>query len=401
MTTYSYTAVNDSGETVTGIGKARSIDLLQKSLEGKGLTLDSANEKSSIWQLELTKRKVPPTELMHFSRQLAAFVRAGISILDALETIAAEAGNKVLREALFDVSRSIKAGRSLSVAASEHPEAFPSFYVRTLRSAELTGKLDSVLDQLSAYIERDVEAKRKIRSAMIYPGIVFGMSIVTVVVLMVFVLPRFKTFFAEFHAKLPLPTRILMTVGDFIGTWWYALLGGLVALMILLFAGLKTRRGKRTKDRVLLRIPIIGDVLRFAVIERFCRILSSLMEAAVTIPEAMEVATKGTNNIVYEEALSRARNEMIEGQGLARPIADTKLFPSTVTQMIRVGEETGTLDHQLKTAAEFFDVELGYKIKRFTTMVEPAVITLMGGIVGFVAISLVSAMYGIFHQVKV
>lgn len=354
-----------------------------------------------VLQFEITKSKVKPTELMHFSRQLGAFIRAGIPILDAIDIIASDAGDKTLREALNAVSADIRGGLPLSTAAAKHPNVFPEFYVRTLRSAELTGKLDSVLNQLSRYIERDEDAKRKIRAAMVYPSIVFGMSIVTVVVLMVFVLPRFKTFFDSFNAKLPLSTRILLAIGDFVGTWWLAGLIGGVVIAIATAIFLRTDSGRYSRDAVLLRTPLIGNIIRFAVIERFCRVLSSLMQAAVAIPDAMEVASAGTSNRVYEKALSKARTEMLEGHGMARPVAATKLFPNAVTQMVRVGEETGTLDAQLETAAEFYDVELDYKIKKFTTMIEPIVITFMGGIVGFVAISLVSAMYGIFSQVKV
>jgi type IV pilus assembly protein PilC len=401
MPTFSYNATTLTGDSVAGTKKAKTESALRESLAADGLTVRGVSEKRSIWQFEITKSKVPPTELMHFSRQLGAFVRAGIPILDAIDIIAMDAGNKTLKEALNAVGEDIRSGLPLSAAATKHPNVFPEFYVRTLRSAELTGKLDSVLTQLSTYIERDEDAKRKIRAAMVYPSIVFGMSIVTVVVLMVFVLPRFRTFFESFDATLPLPTRILLGVGDFVSQWWMVGLAALAGITMLLLASVRTERGRYTRDAILLRLPLVGNIVRYAVIERFCRVLSSLMQAAVAIPEAMEVASSGTSNRVYEKALKQARLEMLEGHGMARPVADTKLFPNAVTQMVRVGEETGTLDQQLQTAAEFFDVELEYKIKKFTTMIEPTVICLMGAIVGFVAISLVMAMYGIFDQVEI
>ncbi len=358
-------------------------------------------KKKSILQYEITKKKVKPTELMHFSRQLGAFVRAGIPILDALEIIADGSPSKTMKEALQLMSRDVAGGLGLSAAARKHSHVFPEFYVRTLQSAELTGQLDSVLDQLSRYIERDDEARRKVRGAMIYPAIIVVLSMVTVGILSVFVLPRFKTFFAEFNSELPLTTRIVMGTGDFVRDWWFLLAGFFIALAIFWILAIRTTSVKRIRDRALLAMPVIGDLIRFAIIERFCRSLSSLTSAAVTIPEALEVASTGTNNLIFEEALAKARMEMIEGKGLARPIADTKLFPPTIVQMIRVGEETGTLDTQLKTAADFYEVELSHKIKRFTTMIEPAVIIIVGGIVGFVAISLVSAMYGIYNQIGV
>lgn len=361
----------------------------------------AGKKKKSILQFELTKKKVPRQEIMNFSRQLAAFIRAGIPILEAIDTFAEESGNKAFKVALTDIAAALRRGETFSAAAADHEYAFPRFYVDMLKAAELTGRLDSVLDQLSRYIERDLEAKRKVRAAMTYPIMIGGMSVVTVAILSVFVLPRFKTFFASFNAKLPLPTRIVLATGNFVGAWWWAILAGLVGFALIVFATLRTAAGRLGRDKFLLKVPVLREVVKYSIVERFCRILSSMVQAGVPLPDAMIVVSESSRNKVYERALVKVREAMLEGEGIAGPITRTQLFPSAVTQMVRVGENTGTLDDQLATAAAFYEQELDYKIKKLTTLFEPAMIILMGFFVGFVAIALVSAMYGIFRQVNV
>ena len=358
-------------------------------------------KKKSILQFEITKKKVPRQDIMNFSRQLAAFIRAGIPILEAIDTFAEEVGNRTFKEALVEIGAALRRGETFSAAVAAHGSAFPRFYVDMLRAAELTGRLDSVLDQLSKYIERDLEAKRKIRSAMTYPALIGVMSIVTVAILSVFVLPRFKTFFQSFNAKLPLPTRMVLAAGSFVGNWWWALLLGAGVLALAIVVTLRTAAGRSGLDKAILKLPVVADVVRYAIVERFCRILASMVKAGVPLPDAMIVVAESTRNKVYEQALVKVREAMLEGEGIAGPIARSHLFPSAVTQMVRVGENTGTLDDQLATAAAFYEQELDYKIKKLTTLFEPAMIIFMGIIVGFVAIALVSAMYGIFRQVKV
>ncbi len=357
--------------------------------------------KKSIWQYELTRRKVKREEVMQFSRQLSAFIRAGVPILEAIETFASESGDKAFRAALADIGQSLRRGETFSQAAQAHSEAFPPFYVDMLKAAELTGRLDSVLDQLALYMERDLEARQKIRGAMIYPAVIGVMSLVTVGILAIFVLPRFKTFFASLHAKLPLPTRIVLAITGFVSTWWWALLTAAVVSIVLAFLITRSEEGRRAFDNFKLWLPGISGVVRFSIIERFCRVLGAMILAGVPLPEAMAVVIDSIRNETYQLGLKKVRESMLEGQGLAGPIARSGLFPAGINQMVRVGENTGTLDKQLETAAGFYAQELNYKIKKLTTLFEPAMIIFMGLIVGFVAIALISAMYGIFRQVKV
>jgi type IV pilus assembly protein PilC len=216
-----------------------------------------------------------------------------------------------------------------------------------------------------------------------------------------FVLPRFKVFFAGLNAKLPLPTRMLLAVTDFFTQWWWAVLAAAGFIAVSIFLALRTRGGRYARDRFLLGIPLIGGAVRFTLVERFCRILSSMVGAGVALPEALRVATESLHNLVFMRALAHVGDAMLEGEGLAQPLSNSGIFPATAARMIRVGEETGTLDVQLEVTARYYEGELDYKLKKLTALFEPAIIIAMGLVVGFVAVALMSAMYGIFNQVTI
>ncbi len=401
MAKFKFRAITPDGATVTGIEHAVTATMARRALVERDLAPIDVVEKKNILQFEITREKVPRRELMHFSRQLAVFMKAGIPVLEALEVLSEEVGNKNFQRILAEMSEALRSGETFASAADAHPEAFPPYYLGILRSAELTGNLDTVLDQLADYIDRDTEARRKITSALIYPAIVLVLSIVAIVVITAFVLPRFKTFFNSLHAKLPLPTRILISVADFFVTDWFVFVGIVALIVLVAFLGMSTRRGREIRDSLILHIPVLGDVIRTAILERFCRILCSMVGAGVPLPEALQVTGNATTNAVFREGLNHAREGMFRGEGLAGPLAQTDLFPIAARRMFLVGESTGTLDHQLDSAADYFDRELDYKLKHFTSLFEPAVILFVGVIVGFVAIALVSAMYGIYRQVHV
>lgn len=401
MGKYRFKAITPDGATVTGIEDALTPSMARRALIGRDLAPLELIEKKSILQFEITKEKVPRKELMHFSRQMAVFMKAGIPVLEALEVMNEESGNKVLQRVIAEIADSLRAGETFAGAASQHPEAFPPYYLGILSSAELTGNLDSVLDQLADYIDRDVEARRKVSSALVYPGIVFVFAIIAVTVITAFVLPRFKTFFAQLHAKLPLPTRMLLSVANFFTNDWYVIVGVLTAIVIVVVLGIATTRGREIRHRTVLRVPVVGDLIRTSILERFCRILQSMVGAGVPLPEALAVTGEATTNTVYRQGLFTARNAMMRGEGLAAPLAATNLFPAAARHMFLVGESTGTMDAQLHSAAVYFDRELDYKLKQFTALFEPAVIVFVGLIVGFVAIALISAMYGVYRQVHI
>jgi type IV pilus assembly protein PilC len=401
LTKFRYLALDISGSRVSGIEMALTSGAAHLALVQRGLQPLEVTAKRSILKFEVTKKKVPRKEVMHFSRQLGVFMKAGIPIMEALEVIEEETSDKLLRKILQEMIEDLRSGDTFAAAAASHPEAFANFYVGILESAELTGNLDSVLNQLADYIERDVEARSTLTSALIYPGVVAAMSVGVVVVLATFVMPRFVTFFKSFHAKLPLPTRMLLGTSNFVSQFWYALLGGLILLAVGFVMMRRSRKGRAHLDGIILKLPVLGALVQAAVLERICRVLSSMLRAGVDLPQAMVVTADSANNAVFHAGLDKIREQMMEGQGLAGPLAETGLFPGAAKQMFRVGEETGTLDIQLETAAVYYHRELEVRVKHFTSLFEPIVIIFMGVIVGFVAVALISAMYGIYSQVKV
>jgi type IV pilus assembly protein PilC len=245
-----------------------------------------------------------------------------------------------------------------------------------------------------------MDARSQIISALIYPAVVGVMAVGTVVVLATFVLPKFTVFFASLGAKLPLPTRMLLSTSAFVQKWWWAMAVGFLLLAVAVVVIRRSHSGRARLDALILKLPVAGAVVQAAVVERVCRVLSSLVTAGVDLPRAMTVAAESSSNAVFSDGLMQVREQMMEGNGLAQPINDTGLFPGAARQMFRIGEETGTLDKQLETAASYYHRELELKLKHFTSLFEPAIIIFMGLIVGFVAVALVSAMYGIYSQVK-
>lgn len=399
-TRFRFDALDGSGAKISGIELATTSGAAHLALLERGYQPLEVTEKTSIFKLEITQKKVPRKEIMHFSRQLGVFMTAGIPILEALEVIEEETTERLFKKILGEMIEDLRAGDTFAAAAASHPEAFPKFYVGILESAELTGNLDTVLNQLADYIERDVEARSTLVSAMIYPVIVACMAVVVIVVLATFVLPRFVTFFKSLHAKLPLPTRMLLSATSFFSNWWFVLVGIVVTAVVGFLAVRRSQHGRAILDGFVLKLPVLGLLVQAAVLERICRVLSSMLRAGVDLPQAMAVTADAASNAVYRDGINQIREQMMEGQGLAGPLARTELFPGAAKQMFRVGEETGTLDLQLETAAAYYRRELEVRVKHFTSLFEPAVIIIMGIVVGFVAVALVSAMYGIYNQVK-
>jgi type IV pilus assembly protein PilC len=397
---FSYQAVAVDGRAVKGITKGDSRAAVELVLYDRELRDIRVSEKKSVLQSELSGPRVKRADLMHLSRQMAAFVRAGLPILDAVHAIAEESPNSSVRRVMHDIEDGLRAGDRFSDCLERHPKVFPDFYRGIVRSAELTGELDTVLSRVAVYIERDLEARRRIQSASIYPAVILLMSLVTVTVLATFVLPKFKVFFNSLHAKLPLPTRMLLGVTDFLTEWWLALVSGILLIAATVSVILLTETGKYGRDKLLLAVPVVGSAIQFALVERFCRILASMVGAGVPLPEALNVAINSLHNRVYVQALAGVNNAMLEGQGIANPLMRSQLFPITAVQMLRIGEDTGSLDAQLEFTAQYYETELDYKLKKLTSLFEPIVIIVMGLLVGFVAIALVSAMYGVFHQVS-
>ena len=396
---FRYVALAEDGGKRRGTIEALSYRGARSSLRAEGLDPVKLKERTGL-NLELTAPRVKQVDLMHFSRQLAAFVRAGIPILEAIQSLADGMDNSTFRNALLELNDALRAGEPLTAAMAEHPKVFPPYYTTAIRAAESTGNLDATLDRLAEYLERGVENQRKVRSALAYPGVIMVFAIIVVVILTTFVIPRFQSFFETLGGQLPLPTRMLIGTMDFLVQYWWVLVLALILVLILAGPVARTTRGRAIRDTIVIKLPAVGPLVRIAIIERFCRALGSMTEAAVPLPEAVEIAAEGTNNHVFTTRIMEAREQMLQGAGIARPIEQTELFPPAATQMMFAGEETGTLGRQLMNAANFFEKELDYRLNRFTTLFEPAVILVAGVIVGFVAIALVSAMYGLITEIN-
>jgi len=400
MPKFAYAAIDATGASIEGVTKAETLGEARAILLDQNLYPVKLAEKRGALQFELTQEKVKKKELMHFTRQLAVFVKAGIPITEALEIIGDETADVALQRTITSMVEDLRNGGTLSGAAAKHPECFPNYYMGILQSAELTGKLDETLENLSGYLERELETRAKVVGALSYPGVVMVLAIFTVMILAGYVLPQFKPLFEELNADLPFATRALLFVATLFSTLWFIPFSVTVAFVAVNLWLFKSARGKLVKDKLVLRIPVIKGIVEYAILERFCRILGAMVKAGVPLPDGMKTTTEATSNSVFRERLEEAQIEMMEGGGFARPLAKTELFPGAARQMFKVGEETGTLDEQLEVASLYFDRELESRIKKFVTMFEPIMIVFVGLIVGFVAVALVQAMYGVLDGVK-
>ena len=398
MARFKYTALTPDGVRVRAAVEAPSMGALRNELNLNDLKVLKVKQKVAFNEIEITKQRVPRQVVIHFSRQLAAFVRAGIPLTDALQIVEEGTENKRFRAILVEVGESLRNGRTLSEALQSHSNVFPPYYLGIVRSAEHTGQLDIVLAQLSQYMERDLESSQRLKSALAYPSVIACAAIGVVVLMATFVLPHLMKFFKQFGvSKPPLSARILLGVSDFFKNYWFV-----TPIAFLLFVAFvlwmkSTPRGNMFRDRLLLKAWLIRDITRFAAVERFCRIIGAMLQAGVPLPESMRAAMDSVNNKVFEAKLETVNEALLEGAGLSAPIAATGIFPIPAVQMIHVGEETGDLDHQLQIAAEYYSSELEYKLKKLMALFEPAIIVFMGVIVGFVAVTMIQSIYGMIH----
>jgi len=402
MTKFKYQAETLEGESVKGEIMAQSVNHARNQLAIDGMRVTKIAERKGL-QADITTKKVPLVEIMHFSRQMATFVRAGVPVIEAFETLRVDSKDKRFKETLGQIVEEIGGGgATVAEAVANQGDVFPAYFVSMLRSAELTGKMDDAFDQLHRYIRRDVQLTKQVRKALIYPVILLLVAIGVVSIIVIFVIPKFAVFFKSFNATLPLPTRMLVAVADFVGSTAGAITGILlIGSVVSVLVYIKTTKGRRALHSFLLRVPVLNTVVVYAATERFTRVLSVLLEAGVPLSEAMPSGIDCTTNVIFKERLAIATEGVLAGQGFSEPIRQTDLFPPTVVQMIRVGERTGELSDQLNNVASFFEEELDYAVDKLTQWFEPLIILIIGVVVGFVALAMVSAMYGIYGQVDI
>lgn len=396
---FQWYGIDAAGEDKKGVIQAPSFGQARIKLENDGFQIESLATYRPWWQLEFGN-PVPPQVLVQSTRQLASFAQAGIPIAKGLQILAESTQHARMKQVLTDVHLELESGTTLSEALSHHGKVFPIYYQAIIGAAERSGDLTGALISLNDYLDRDLRSRRAIRSATYYPIVLFAIAVLAVTMLSVVVLPRFADFFASLGADLPLPTKILMWMtAAFSKTWW--LLGGSFIGLMLGYSALRsTPKGKLLVDTVKLHLPFFGGLIQLIAVERFCRVLATLVRTAVPLPEAMILAARATGNRKFEVTVTAARERVLIGEGLSEPLQDTGVFPVAAIQIFHVAEESGQLEQQLSQASGFYSDELDHRMTTFTGLLEPIVLVLIGGAIGFVAVALVSAMYGVYSQVQ-
>ena len=343
--------------------------------------------------------KVRTQDLVLFSRQLSTFLRVGVPITDAIRLLEDSSSSGAFRAALQDIGEDLDAGESFSTAIQHHPSVFNQLYVDMVRAAEYSGTLDHVLAQVATYLQRQDTALKKLRSAMIYPAVILTLAVVVCTVLIAFVLPNFVQMFHEFKTELPLPTKILLAVGTFAQTWRFEIVGGVFVTVVAILLFMYSAPGRVFWDYAVIRLPVLGSIVTYSIVERFTRTLSTMLRAGIPISQTFDVAIAAAGNVRYRRGLEAVKKRMITGDGFSQPLAATGLFAPMMIRMIRVGEETGTLDSSLDQIADFLSDEMDYKVRNMIALMEPALIIAVGGAVGFVAVSVILPMYGLLKAV--
>ncbi|MEI6120292.1 MAG: type II secretion system F family protein [Actinomycetes bacterium] len=399
LSLYTYKGIGIDGAATTGSLSAKSRTEARFVLERNGVSNISVANSKRWYDMEFG-RPVSLEVLLQVTRQLASFSEAGIPVAKGISILSETTENKRMAEILEEILMDVEGGAQLSDAVKQYPNVFPRYYSAILNSAERSGNLTEALSTLNSYLERDLRSKRAVRSAMVYPAVLIALTLLAVVVLSVFVLPRFQVFFDSLSVKLPLTTRMLLAVTHFVQNWWWAFVVLGVLAGIGLFFMRRAPKGRLKLDQIMLKLPVAGPLIELVALERFCRVLSTLVRTQVSLPDALELAGSSTGNRVFEDAITQARMRVIQGEGLAAPLERANIFPAAAVQIFRIGEESGQLGSQLSQAASFYSDELDHRLKNFTALLEPATLIVIGGGVGFVAIALVSAMYGIYSGVR-
>ena len=404
MGRFTYRAYSPKGKLEERNTTGDSAGAVHRALVERGYRVVSVRPASSGWRWIYrqfpTFFRVKTADLILFSRQLSTFIRVGVPITDAIKLLQGASNSGAFRAALEDIHHDLEAGEAFSTAIGRHPSVFNALYVDMVRAAEYSGTLDRVLIQVSSYLQRQDTALKKLRSAMIYPAIILLLAVGVCTVLIVFVLPNFVQMFHEFKTDLPLPTKILLGVGQFAQEWRIQIVVGLFLAATAILVFLSSPPGRVVWDYVIIRLPVIGTIVTYSIIERFTRTLSTMLKAGIPISETFEVAIASAGNIRYRRGLESVKQRMMTGDGFSVPLDATGLFAPMMIRMIRVGEETGTLDSSLEQIADFLSEEMDYKVRNMIALMEPSLVIAVGGAVGFVAVSVILPMYSLLKAVK-
>ncbi|MFM7321218.1 MAG: type II secretion system F family protein [Armatimonadota bacterium] len=403
MATFTYDAVDSSGRSIQDRIEAESETQVLTRLHSQGLhVLQVSEQRASTFSLGARQAlgAAKLQSLVVFSRQFATMIDAGLSVLKCIDILASQTKDVPLRHALDVVKKDVQGGVALADALAKHPNCFSKLYVNMIRAAELGGILDTILDRLAGFLEKEQEIRQKVKSALTYPTIVLCFALGMLNAMFYFVLPTFKQIFTEMDVAMPPMTAALFAVSDFMRTFWYIMLG-------LPFGGWfafrqyhRTPQGAYQIDRVKLKLPVFGDLILKLAIARFARTFGTLLSSGVPIMRTMEIISETAGNALLAEAILKTKADLREGKRLGTPLLASGLFPPMVTHMIDVGEETGRLSEMLVKVADFYESEVDATVKALTSLIEPILIVFLGVVVGFIVISIMAPMFKLVSSIN-
>lgn len=389
MPSYSYTARDMAGKLVVGTLTGPNEQTVRERLREGGLYASDVNQRTAEGMSWFTLRKrVKLADLVVFTQQLSAMIGAGLPLLECLDALVEQTDNQTLRLALIEVNRDIQTGSTFSEALSRFPNIFNELFVSMVHAGEIGGVLDECLSQLAETFDKELELREKVKSAFIYPVIVLTVAVGVVTFMLLFVVPVFKQVYGYFKATLPTPTLLLIALSNLVVNWWWVVLLVLAAAVVAFQRVAATRWGKRRLDRIKLRLPLLGRLNRKICTLRLVRTLGAMIGAGVPLLQALETAGRVTGNSEIEEAVDQVSAKVNQGSILSEPLRATGQFPGMVCQMIQAGEESGNLDDMLKRLSAYFERDIEYTVRRLTTLMEPALTLVLGGIVGFLVVSM-------------
>jgi len=400
MPMFEYTARSQTGQIQRGQVDVPTRDEVGSYLRKNRLILVSVREAPKQIKFSLGGPRVKTRDVVIFTRQFATMINAGLPLVQSLNILAAQTENKTLADVTRAVVYDVESGNTLADAFSKHPKAFSALYVNMVAAGEAGGILDTILLRLATFLEKNDALARKVKGAMIYPGVIITVAAVAICILLVFVIPTFQSMFASANLELPLPTRVVIAMSDFlIGYWWALILSG-VGLVFGTRSYYATAPGRLQIDTLLLKAPVLGDVIRKSAVSRFTRTLGTLVSSGVSILEGLEITAKTAGNQVVHDAVMQSRQSIAGGETIAAPLEKSKVFPPMVISMIAVGEQTGGLDEMLSKIADFYDEEVDVAVSALLSLMEPAMIVILGVIVGGMVIAMYLPIFDMMNAVQ-
>ena len=401
MPTFTFRGTNRTGATVSGEREANTKADLINQLRREQITVSKASEKGKEFNIPSFGSGVDSKELAIFTRQFSVMIDAGLPLVQCLEILAGQQENKTFQKVLTSVRSSVEGGATLSASMKQHEKIFDQLYFNMVEAGETGGILDTILQRLSGYIEKNVKLKRAVRSAMVYPVAVIGIAAIVITLLLWKVVPVFTTLFNGLGVELPLPTRIVIGLSSFIGSYWgFSILVFFVLLGVAVKVWYGTPQGRYAIDYTLLKVPLVGPLLRKIAVARFTRTLGTLISSGVPILEGLDITARTSGNTVIERAITHTRKAVEAGRSLVEPLRETDVFPGMVTQMIGVGEQTGAMDAMLQKIADFYEDEVDAAVKDLLTALEPAMICFLGVVVGGIVISLYLPLFSLIAKLS-